>query len=103
MKTYQFLPDESVGTLKLISHERAGAQDSAISKSLFQPLMKFKKMVIIFAGTAVGALTGFLYWKCVGFDEQTPVISSVWVSVSFASGLSGLLVAIVSSPRQIEA
>lgn len=59
-------------------------------------------MLIVCAGIVTGAMTGYLYWKYVGYDEQTPLISSVWVSVSFASSLAGLLLAVLSSPGQIE-
>lgn len=106
MKTYHLLPGDSVGPLTPIRHDHsryAGVQNTRASKNQFQLKMKFKKMLIVCSGIVTGAITGYLYWEYVGYDEQTPLISSVWVSVSFASGLAGLLLAVLSSPRQIEA
>jgi hypothetical protein len=105
MKTYHLLPGDSVGPSASVRHDHhryAGVYSNIVSKNLFQLKMKFKKMLIVCAGIVTGAMTGYLYWKYVGYDEHTPLISSVWVSVSFASGLAGLLLAVLSSPRQIE-
>lgn len=105
MKTYDLLSDRSVGPLAPIRHDRnrLDVHEFVTWKNTLQPLVKFQKLIVVGAGAVTGAITGYVYWNYVGYDEHTPLISSVWVSISLASVLSGVLAAIVSSPRQIEA
>jgi hypothetical protein len=105
MKTYHLFPGDSVVPLTPIRHDRyryTSVYNAIVSNNLFQLKTKFKKILIVCAGLVTGAMSGYVYWKYVGYDEHTPLISSVWVSVSFASSLAGLLLAVLSSPAQIE-
>lgn len=65
-------------------------------------IMKVKKWLIILAGALIGGWLGYLYWTYTGFEEKTPLISSLTLSMLYSSSLGGLLMRILTSSEQIE-
>lgn len=64
--------------------------------------MKRKKWLMIVVGAMTGAVAGYVYWRFVGYDEKSPLISTVIASVGYSAVLGGLLIGILSSSRQLE-
>ena len=60
----------------------------------------FKNNLLLVAGTVIGGITGFLYWKCVGCASGTCAITSKPVNSSLYGALMGGLLFSIFKPNQ---
>jgi len=62
-----------------------------------------KKHVLVIIGTLVGATAGFLYWKFVGCNSGTCMITSKPInSMAYGAVMGGLLFSLFSKTKQKE-
>ncbi len=65
--------------------------------------MKSKKWLIVIGATITGALSGWLYWQQIGYDNKNPLVHSPVICIVVGAVVFGTLAGIFISTPHIEA